>query len=449
MLSGEYNILIDNMRLTDIIAFILLILPFIFLFLKEKWIYGLYVVSIVANLPLIFMMKYKFSYEIIIVVVLILKTIAGVYRAKTLKYSTTKENLNMILFLFAIIFFNILISFFNFNKTEFITRFIIYLVNVFILIAFTHYLSAEKKLFEIRNAVLTGAFLLVLSMIAEMLYGYYGLGIGRLRPAGLLLDPNVAAFALNICLIFSFYQKERSSLFAILINVFIKLFIIFGVFITVSRSGYIGTTFILVYQLIFYSKRQKFWIPALTALVFAVCFFCFYNMIIKSWDILYNMLDLRRIFPPGTVGTPGMQLPASGPAVPLRNERLTLLIAAVKVFFHNILFGVGIGNVAANIYVYSGVNLESHNMFLQLLVESGVIMGILLVVFVLFAFKFTLKTKGKERWFVILIFLTIIIEAMFNHNLLNLNIIWFVLAFMLSVHTLCSKNSKSFILRLF
>ncbi|HHW99740.1 MAG TPA: hypothetical protein GX740_00350, partial [Acholeplasmataceae bacterium] len=54
MLSGQYDFLVENMWLAEIIAIVLLILPVFLVFMKEKWFFFYYAISIVANLPLIF-----------------------------------------------------------------------------------------------------------------------------------------------------------------------------------------------------------------------------------------------------------------------------------------------------------------------------------------------------------------------------------------------------------
>ena len=69
------------MWLAEIIAVILLIIPF-FLFLRIKMDFRFYVVSIVANLPLIFVMVFGFSYEMIIALVIIAVIIRDLIRNK-------------------------------------------------------------------------------------------------------------------------------------------------------------------------------------------------------------------------------------------------------------------------------------------------------------------------------------------------------------------------------
>src|SRR5690606_6733827 len=93
MLSGQYDILVNNMWLTDIIAIILLILPLFLIFMDKKWIFTFYAISIVSNLPLIFALTFNFSYEAILSIVLIIILIKDIYRDRTLRYITTKQNL--------------------------------------------------------------------------------------------------------------------------------------------------------------------------------------------------------------------------------------------------------------------------------------------------------------------------------------------------------------------
>ena len=92
MLSGQYDILVDNMWLTDILAVILLLIPLFLLFMDSKWIFFFYTISIVANLPLIFNMSFNLSYEAIIGFVIVVIILKEIIREKVLRYQTTKEN---------------------------------------------------------------------------------------------------------------------------------------------------------------------------------------------------------------------------------------------------------------------------------------------------------------------------------------------------------------------
>ncbi|MDD4000878.1 MAG: hypothetical protein PHX62_08335, partial [Bacilli bacterium] len=196
MLSGEYNFLVDNFWLAEIIAVILLLIPLFLIFADKKLIFGYYVISIVSNLPIIFYMVFGFSYELIIAIALIITVIKDSLRSKNIILYSTKESRAVFLSLLGVLFLNLLTSLFNFSNVAFFERTFIYLVNIFILFIFNYFLINKERLQVVRYAFVIGALILVITMLIELIYGHYYLEVFRLRPAGLLLDPNVAAFAL-------------------------------------------------------------------------------------------------------------------------------------------------------------------------------------------------------------------------------------------------------------
>jgi len=449
MLTGEYNFLLDHMWLTNIIAFILLILPFICFFFNEKWLFGLYTISIIANLPIVFILRFNYSYELLIVNILLIKLLIGIYKEQSVVYSINKDSLYLLLFLLTILFFNLLTSFFNFNHLEYFTRLIQYFGNIFLFIIYTYFFNKRDKIESNINAMLMGALILVGSMVVEMIYGYYALGVRNMRPAGLLLDPNVCAFSLNVCLMFSFFKRKNASNLNIIYFIVSRIFILFGVFLTVSRSGYIAAIFILLYMTIDYSRSKEYLFPVLVSLIFILFNFIFLKMVNRFWETIYNIIDLKRIFPKD------VNIPSNNPITPgefifpQENERLTLIKTSVLIIYNNFLFGVGIGNVPIHMKINSGINLNSHNMVLQLLAESGIIMLIVIVVFIYYLFIFLKNTNPRNKWFFIMVLAVIIIEGQFNHNLLNIDLIWLILSFVLSIHLISSFDNKLNLARTF
>lgn len=445
MLNGEYGILIENMWLTDILAVILLIIPFFLVFYDKKWLFGFYTVSIVANLPLIFVMSFGFSYEIIIGFFIIVLLIKDYIVHKNLKFTTIKESVYFIIIIFIIIFINLITSLFNFNFYDVANRLFIYFANLFIFFTYSYFFTNHSRLVVVKNGFVIGAVILVISMIAEMIYGYYSLNIHNLRPAGLLLDPNVCAFALNLALIISFFNPKESTFFNDLISVSTKLIMLFGVFLTVSRSGYISSVIILIMVLIFYSKGKKNWIPATTVSIFIIMYFIFLRNVNIFYQNITDIIDLRRIFfdqtysPPGSGGGGG-----SAPIIDYSNSRLDIIIASFEVFKNNIITGVGIGNVAINIKSQINLEMNAHNLFLQLLAESGVLMLFGFIALLVFLIRLIKKCQKRYRFYIIIILIVLIVEGMFNHNLLNINIIWIVLAFLNSIIVINSIEQKTF-----
>lgn len=441
MLSGEYNFLVDNKWLAEIIAVILLIIPFFLFFADKKWIFGFYVVSIVANLPLIFVMVFGFSYEMIIALVIIAVIIRDLIRNKNLLLLSTKESRAVFFSLCGLLALNLATSLFNFSKSAFLERSFVYLVNVFILIIFNFFLINRGRLQIIRYGFVIGALLIVLTMAIELIYGYNYLQVGRLRPAGLLLDPNVSAFALNLALLLSFYKQKRPNSWTNVFFIISRILIVFGIFMTVSRSGYVLALIILVFFLIEHSKKKNYFAP-LAALFMIVIYFIFQKPLAKTWDNLHLLLDLQRIFPrpspPGPSG-PGPALP--GPI--LAEPRYELLKAGIKIFLHNFSLGIGIGNVPPAMEELTGMRMNTHNLVLQLLAESGIFMLVMLLVFFYYLVNLIIKSGRKERFLLGLILFAVAVESLFNHNLLNINIVYLLLAFFLALNILYSKEQTA------
>ncbi|MDD4000576.1 MAG: O-antigen ligase family protein, partial [Bacilli bacterium] len=288
-----------------------------------------------------------------------------------------------------------------------------------------------------------GALILVITMLIELIYGHYYLEVFRLRPAGLLLDPNVAAFALNIALIISFYRAKKQNLLRDIFFIISRILIIFGVFLTVSRSGYLSTIMILFSFLIYYSKGKNRLIVPITATVIIVLYFLLNPLLSKSWENLYQMLDLQRIFPKVDIpNVPGPSGPVGGVEDnPIFSDaRVGLLKAGLKVFLANYTIGVGIGNITGAVNAQLGMPMNTHNLVIQLLAESGIIMLGALLIFLYYLIHLIGKSQKKQRFFLTLILLVIIVESFFNHNLLNINIVYLLLAFFLALNIIFSKE---------
>lgn len=446
MLSGEYNFLVDNMWLTEIISVILLIIPFFLIFADKKWIFGFYIVSIVANLPLIFVMVFGFSYELIIACAIIAVIVRDLVRNKNLLLVSTKESRGVYLSLCGVLGLNLITSLFNFSRSAFFERTFIYLVNIFILIVFNYFIINRNRLQVIRYGFVIGALILVFTMFLELIYGYYYLGYGRLRPAGLLLDPNVAAFALNLSLLLSFYKSKKNSLLVDTFFIVSRILIVFGVLMTVSRSGYLSTLLILSAFLVYYSKKKYRYLAPLTVFVIMVMYFILYKLIARSLDNLYLMLDLQRIFPrslpPGTPNQPAQPIP-NLPETIFNDSRFELLKAGIKIFLNNYSLGIGIGNIIPAVKELTGMPMNTHNLVIQLLAESGIFMLVMLMVFFYYLVNLIVKSAKKERFFLTLILLTVVLESFFNHNLLNINIVYLLLAFFLALNILFSKEQTA------
>ena len=137
--------------------------------------------------------------------------------------------------------------------------------------------------------------------------------------------------------------------------------------------------------------KEKLNVPSVTV-VFIVMYLICYPIINNFFKNIYNILDLKRIIPySGPPVPPGGNGPGGGvitePGVDYSNSRIDLLNAAIKIFGNNFITGVGIGNVTTKINNYTNLPMNAHNLFLQLLAESGIIM---LIAFIFAYYLFNL-----------------------------------------------------------
>ena len=133
----------------------------------------------------------------------------------------------------------------------------IYAVNIFILFIFTYFAKTRDLLGVIKNAVVLGGALLAVSAVAEMVYGHYVLDVANMRPAGLLLDPNVCAFALNATLAISLYNPRKPTIMRAFFLIAFRVLIVFGVFLTVSAPVYRVRGYFGIYAFLLLAQRRK------------------------------------------------------------------------------------------------------------------------------------------------------------------------------------------------
>lgn len=442
MLTGEYNYLIDNMLIAQLLGFLLLTIPIVLLFLNIKWTIAYYVISIVSNLPLIFAIAFGMSYELIIVLLLGLKLLKEIIDKRMFHYILDRNSLIIIIALVILMIINIVTSLFNINVSAILNRLIIYIVNLFIIFIFTYFIIKKEDERFIINSMLIGAILLIISQLVELFYGY-SLGYRNLRPAGLLLDPNVLAFALNIVLAFSFRVQGNKNFFSMMFIIATRVLIVFGVFLTISRSGYIGTAAILIMVSMYNIFISKRWYVLLTTIfVLIIMYFIFQNQINDFLNGIYNIIDLKRVWtkpPTQTIPTPGN---GGGDVIVdpgYSNSRIHLLIAGLKIIKTHFWIGVGIGNVEAHMAELTNLELSTHNMILQLIVESGFIMIFSLLFFGYAIINYIYHNK-RNRMFFIFIFIIVLLETFFNHNIMNLNITYLGLSIMLGIGVITSKK---------
>ena len=130
-----------NTFFIDFINYILLILPLILLIFNRKYLYCLYVISIVSNLPLIFTNYFQFSYELYLCGFIVLAIIKELLLNRKIKLILNKETLILSIIIGILLFTHLAISLFNFNQEPFLETVIIYLSNIFLLSIFLYFIK--------------------------------------------------------------------------------------------------------------------------------------------------------------------------------------------------------------------------------------------------------------------------------------------------------------------
>lgn len=107
--------------------------------------------------------------------------------------------------------------------------------------------------------------------------------------------------------------------------------------------------------------------------------------------------------------------------------RLDIWSNAIKLFSQHPFLGYGIGSFAETNYQYFGLNKAAHNVFLQLLVETGVVGGLLWCTLVLIAvYKSILKSCNEERVFWFLLWMQLL-ATFAVQNFATKKSVWFLI----------------------
>lgn len=100
----------------------------------------------------------------------------------------------------------------------------------------------------------------------------------------------------------------------------------------------------------------------------------------------------------------------------ISNGRVGLYKIAIKLFKENFIFGIGWGAFAKHGSQYITQVTNVHDIYLQLLCELGVVLGLLFIV-LLFAFLFTFKKENKYNNWAFLMFLYILILGVVDNTI--------------------------------
>ena len=187
-------------------------------------------------MPLIFINYFSFSYELYLGILIILAIIKHLIFNREITFKFNKESLLLILFIGLILISHLGFSIINFNKREYFQTIYAYLSNLFILFIFLYFIKNSYYKNLVIKAFFIGTFILACSVVLELFYNYYRLNIIHGRYGGLIIDPNGAAFVLNIGFLLSFYKERYFVSFNLFIRVIFRIVIFMSIIFTVSRS---------------------------------------------------------------------------------------------------------------------------------------------------------------------------------------------------------------------
>lgn len=353
------------------------------------------------------------------------------------KFKSFKMNKRTILFLLWIVFL-FLISYFRLDNIEYLNeyffQFLSYGLILFIMLSMPF--NYEKIIAGV--SVLTLIILVNPIGIINSLISEHDIYSGTLQiDMGLsyALLPSVVAGILH----FVFFRKQSNMVVKIsyLINLlFLILLIIFSV------RGVIISLFILFYALIISLIKGKFRIFGKTLLYSSAVFLIV--VAIKINDIIlftYEFLLSKGIeFSALTKSVNKMQS-SSG----ISSGRINIYEKVFQLIKENPLLGEGISFYAS----YTG-GLYPHNIILQLMLESGVLLTVPIIILILIAGKITFSSIDyfkKNKGFKVLVmfcFVSSVPRLMFSSYLWKEQLFWLLLLLILgSVELGKSKNKRA------
>lgn len=250
---------------------------------------------------------------------------------------------------------------------------------------FINVFDSQKLLNNLLKVMILSGIIACFFGFAQFLWGigYIGPSPGRAyyyrlmgRATGLIDDPNY--FAMNLIalvpLAIFYFANEKYKLRSFFWGIS-SFILILGVFTTLSRAALIGLLAVLLLML-FRNFKKVFLLYIVISIILA-------SLIITllPGQLLNRLSTFSEVISSPIQGYSSIA------------ERKTLLQAGLKVFLDHPFTGVGIGNSSTKIEEYTGLRLVSHNTYIDIAAETG-ILGITLF----FSFIFsTLQIFNKSK----------------------------------------------------
>jgi len=201
------------------------------------------------------------------------------------------------------------------------------------------------------------------------------------RSVGFQFNSNVLACLLTASLPLAYYLfSHEKSRFLKLMGIVSISCIVLGVFCSVSRAGLIALTVTILF--IFFKNKNKI-VNSVLIFIFVIVFLYFAKDLLTQRQTVTTSASGRVYYDNST------------------NIRLQLIQGAFRLWLHNPIWGVGLGNFMEKNVDESGRKgkFVAHNSFLEILAETG-LCGILCFLFILFtSFKMAAQLKHKERYY--------------------------------------------------
>jgi O-antigen ligase len=319
-----------------------------------------------------------------------------------------------------------------------ITNFILFFINYLMFIAIHNVFKSRddvRLIFIYFNLGLLLNFLLILSE------GYtFNSQVSYVRVSGFFTNPNNLALACLFGLTTSFYlfHTEKKILFRICAIGFIGISL-FLINVTASRAGAIVGVLLVPVLVIWYFRTNSTFVGKLMAIVSIVIVFFVYESLSINAINRQNSREQRNV----------------------KEERNVLTAAGIEAFIQSNFIGLGLGQFKSIINFYPIVykfspsialdrqrkneGLVTHNSYIQILAETGIVGFLLLVSFWIIKLKTLLKNrKIKEDvfWFQSCIAFILIVYS-FAHVTFLAPTFWFFIAFISPLNRIAENRWKS------
>lgn len=287
-------------------------------------------------------------------------------------------------------------------------------------------------------------------------YHLYSEAMPYLRPFGILGEPNYAAGKLGIFLPFAFFcivnYRQSKDYFKCYFSIICTFLIIIAIFFSGSRMGGAIAIFSIFIFLIKIIRQKRLFLKIAVYFITVIMIIVFINLI---FPIRVNFLENSISYTKDSYKTLFHFL-LTGEEILGRQSltnRIDLLRGGIDIFLQYPLFGVGPGNFKyiSGKYLPIRRNLYSHNTFITVLTEFGIIgflffIGICLRIIKNIYYYYKNSTFQSFYFYLVLSFLNLLIIFFFLHDI-NDKYFWgmFVVISMLldNKKFLINKNKNS------